>query len=695
MHISQQTLQTFLDLSSLSKEEIAKRLTEAGLEVEGMAQHDEDTIFELKVTPNRPDALSHIGVVRELAATLGVRPSFSVPSLKELGAPIHDWVQVQIEAKESCPRYACRIIEGVHVAPSPDWLVSKLESLGLKSINNVVDITNWVLLERGQPLHAFDLDQIAKSKGRINLRIRKAILGEKIVLLNDQECELSEEELVIADEETPIALAGVMGAKNTEVSKATQNILLESAYFEPTGIRKTAKRYGISTDSSYRFERGTDPNGVIQALERAASLMIELAGGRVRREAVDIYSKPIEPLEIPFRPNRLLSISGLSEIDMPELRLRFLGLGIEAAGRTGHDSLYFRAPTWRPDLREEIDLIEEAIRLIGFDQIPLRLSSSRKFEAQRIDVDIDRLEQAIRLHFSKAGFYECINYAFGSPSEMALFSSIKPIKIQNPLGEEASVMRTHLFPGLLRNRSLNLRNQSKEMSFFEIGCVFEGPNPNGSLPDTAQLTVENMSFDSYAVERLLVAGIQSPGDFLKLKGSLEQFFEALHASVSFAVASNAPSYFHPRQVAEIRAANTTLGYVGFLDPALGEVSRCCAFEIDLKMLLPGCFKIPQMKPLLKFPSIERDFALLVDSKLPAGNLLDTVRSFKAFNSLLESVEIFDVYQGKGVPEDKKSIALRIRLRHPERTLKDEEINPLFEELLQQFRLSHQAILREA
>src|SRR3989338_8347352 len=269
MYISIKTLRTLVDLAELSPQEIADKLTSGGLEVEAMNPFEEDVILELKVTPNRPDALSHVGVARELAAICSARTTFLLPSVKELGASIHDLVQVSLISKEACPRYACRVIEGVQVAESTEWLQKKLKSFNLKPVNNIVDITNWVLFERGQPLHAFDLDKLAKSKNRISLKIRPAETGEELLTLDGKKRKLSPEDLLIADDEKAVALAGIMGAKNTEVSESTQNILLEAAYFSPQGIRKTAKKPGMSTDASYRFERGVDPAGVLAALDRA------------------------------------------------------------------------------------------------------------------------------------------------------------------------------------------------------------------------------------------------------------------------------------------------------------------------------------------------------------------------------------------------------------------------------------------
>jgi phenylalanyl-tRNA synthetase beta chain len=675
-----------VDLLELSPLEIGDKLTSGGLEVESVKKFEDDTILELKVTPNRPDALSHMGIARELAAILKTKTTFLPPSIKELGAPMHDLVQLNLIAKDLCPRYACRVIEGVQVAPSPEWLQKKLLSINLKPINNIVDATNWILFERGQPLHAFDLDTLAKSKSRVVLRIRMAEENEKLVTLDGKERILKSTDLVIADDEKAIALAGIMGGKETEVSNSTQNILLESAYFDHKTIRKTAKRLGLSTDASYRFERGTDPNGVMLALDRAAMLITEIAGGRIRRDAMDVYPKPIGPLEVSLRPQRLAQISSLPELDPAELRTRFLSLGIETAGRGMHDALKFRVPTFRPDITEEIDLIEEAMRLIGFDQIPDQNKRS-------LNLSLDKLERHIKIFLSQTGFHEAINYSFGSPKELNLFKAADFLTLENPLGEEYSAMRQSLFPGLLNNVRHNLRQQAQKIWLFETGVVFWGKNPEGQKPDMGRLNIHNMAVDAYANEKLFAAGILVPGDFFALKGILENLFESLKVSVEFKSGSLELPFLHPGQSAYIYAGETCLGFLGFLHPDFKQESAYCVFSLDLGLLQPLCFKTIQFKALPKFPGIQRDLALIVDEKIPAGDILSLINDFKALESILESSQVFDVYQGKGIEAGKKSVAVSITMRKADRTLTEEEVNEPMEFLQQELANKLGAVLR--
>ncbi len=672
MYVSIQTLQNLVDLSGHTPQQIADRLTMAGLEIESIKPFEDDTILELKITPNRADALSHYGVARELAAVLGTRTTFLTPTVKELGASLHDLVQVSVADKSACPRYAVRVLEGVQIAPSPEWLQKKLLSLGLRPINNVVDVTNWVLHERGQPLHAFDLDKLAKPRGRVTIKVRFAEENEQIETLDGIKRKLAVNDLVIADEEKALAIAGVMGGANSQVTEPTQNILLESAYFSSNIIRKTSKRLGLSTDSSYRFERGTDPNAVLISLDRAASLIQEIAGGRIRRESIDLYPNVIEPLEVSLRPARLAALSALpeSEIDASKLRSRFLGLGIETSGKAGHDALKFRIPTFRPDITEEIDLIEEAIRLIGFEQVPTEISLHQSPTAKSIPQDLEYLESKIKLFLADSGMHEAINYAFGSPTKFEPFSNGPMLTLQNPLGEEFSAMRPSLLPGLLSNIESNLRLGAEKPALFEVGVVFGGLNARGHEPKQGLLGIESMGADSFACESLSLAGVVQGSDFYALKGILEGLFERIRLETEFTPAKKAPSYFHPAQTASFEG-----GFVGALHPSLKQYAGMFAFEINLDAIRPLCFKMVKAKILPKFPGIKRDFALLLDENVLAADIEKSVRSYRPIAKVLEDVKVFDVYRGKGIEPGKKSVAFSVMLRDADKTLTESEITP--------------------
>ena len=398
----------------------------------------------------------------------------------------------------------------------------------------------------------------------------------------------------------------------------------------------------MSTDASYRFERGVDPAGVLAALDRAAALIQELAGGRIRRDLLDVYPKPILPLEIALHPHKLAQFSALPELEPAELRRRFLALGIETAGRGAHDALKFRIPTFRPDITEEVDLIEEAMRLIGFDQIPDRINFSKNLEAQSLDLSLDKLERKIKIFLSQAGFYEAINYSFGSPKELNQFKTTDLITLQNPLGEEYSAMRQSLFPGLLKNVRHNLKQQIKNPCLFETGVVFWGKNPEGAKPDPASLSVQNMAADAYAQENLLLAAVAHQGDFFVLKGILENLFASLKVSADFKPLSLHLPFLHPAQSANIWLGEDLLGFLGFLHPNLGEDAKNCVFALHLELLRKKCFQSIQVKPLPKFPGIQRDLALLVDESVLGAEILNVIRNFKPLAGILENAQIFDV-----------------------------------------------------
>ena len=678
MLLSYQWLTELVELpEGITQKDVAESLTLAGLEVEGV----QGDVLELKITPNRPDALSHIGVARELSAILQTRMRVSKPNVKELSGPVHDAAQVQIAERELCPRYACRVIEGVEIKESPSWLSDRLNACGVRPINNVVDVTNWVLLERGHPLHAFDFDLLSKQRGRATLFVRRAQKGEKLKTLDGKDRILSETDLVIADAEKAIALAGVMGGQDTEVTQQSTNVLLESAYFEPSQVRQSARRHGLSTEASYRFERGADPNAVLLALDRAAQMIVEVAGGRVRREAIDVYPSPIEPVEISVRRRRMLEISGLSEEDLKDtiIRERFLKLGIETVGRVGGDAMSFRVPTFRPDVTREIDLIEEAMRLIGYDKVPNRLVFTKNASSSLND-SLERVVQQARDTLTAAGFSEAINFSFGSPSRYAPFASKHPfIKITNPLGEELSLMRQSLLPGLIENLEFNLRQGAKQISLFETGHVFLGLNPKGKTPSTTSLQGK-ANQDAFANEHLYLAALTFGNvDFFDLKGVVEELFASWRIGIEFRRPLKSVSYLHPGESAELMLGKQFLGIVGRLYPDIHEAAY--VFELDLGLIEPLALEYALMKAIPKFPSIKRDIALVLSDEVSATQVIDQIKKNFIFPQWLEDVRIFDVYKGDKIEAGKKSMAVSLQLRAMERTLTDDEIADSMKKLI--------------
>lgn len=733
MRVSVKWLRELVDLpSQLTTQQIADGLTMAGLEVEGISPLTaadvgiedpsfQDEALEINVTPNRPDALCHMGIARELGAVFGARTRFNTYSPSELGPNIHDAAQVTIAAKESCLRYACRVIDNIRVEKSSPVIQARLMACGIRPVNNIVDITNLVMLERGQPLHAFDWDRLGKERGRANLAVRFAQEGEKLVTLDKVDRTLSSNDLVIADPHGPVALAGVMGGLDSEVTEKTTSILLESAYFVPQVIRQNARRHSMSTDASYRFERGCDPNSVLAALDEAADMMMRLLGGRVRRESIDLYPEKVEPLEVTLRKSRLVQLSGLPEAAVDEAVVRniFLSLGMEAMGKRG-DALVFRVPTFRPDIVREVDLIEEALRLIGYDRIPERILFSKRLVGNENQSHLNMVTAKTRSALAACGFDEAINYAFGSKANYALCpqeEAHEAIELQNPMGEELSVLRQSLLPGLIDNLALNIRKGAKDVRLFEIGNVFYGLRKEGQQPTPQSLSGLGTQ-DAYALEVSHIAGLMTGSDailgydvknkaldFWDLKGVLESVLCALQLEesaeaqpVRFVAATQPPAHFHPGMCAQMQTVNGDLiGYLGALHPDVKVTkdlqTEVFAFEIKADKLAGIAPKQTLYHALPKYPAVQRDLALLVDDALEAGAVVNHLTQHEALRGKLESVRIFDVYKGQGIAEGKKSLAVALLLRSQDRTLTDVEVAEAMASVVQSLQQDLQASIR--
>lgn len=726
----------------------------------------DDVVLTLGVTPNRPDALSHVGVARELAAALRSRAKAQVPTCPERGGPIDDLAQVTIEDNEGCTRYACRVVEGVVIGPSPLWLVARLAACGVRSINTVVDVTNLVMMERGIPLHAFDLDKIAKplNQNRVSIIVRSARPGEKLTTLDGKARELLETDLVIADlgggEGRAIALAGVMGGADTEVSPTTMRVLLECAAFAPSRVRKTARRLALHSEASHRFERGSDPNGVLASLDRAAALIGELsfgspkgAGerpgtgshdmtrGRVARGVVDAYPRKVAPLVVSIRPKRAAQILGLSPkvLDEATVSKLLLSLGLEVEGREA-EAIRFRVPTFRPDLTREIDLIEEILRLMGADSVPPTLPARASEGEGLYDARRLRVLNIARAALEAAGFDEAINLAFTAPKTLDPFDGgdvVSRVMVKNPLGEEMSVLRKSLLPGLIANLGTNHRRGVLDVRLYETAVVFLGRNMAGKVPTKEGAGAAGA--DAWAREVVRLSGIaaghsggafdRKPAatDFFDVKGVLEDLLEALGvpagvsggviSNVSFAAADDRYPFLHPRARAELwvrakRPAHAPpsptgdeflrywVGVVGEIHPDLANAQeikgRAIAFELDVEALSRVASDRPKAKPLPRFPAVQRDFALVVDDKVAAAELCARIADNGAVRGLLESIEVFDVYKddtGVRVPKGKKSIAVALGLRAPDRTLTDDEVARMTSVLLEDARVHFAAEVR--
>ncbi|GAB4264232.1 phenylalanine--tRNA ligase subunit beta [Deferrisoma sp.] len=629
-----------------------------------------ETVIEVEITPNRPDCLSVVGVAREVAALTGGELRIPEPEVPEEGPAVEELTSVEIRDPDLCHRYAARVIRGVRVGPSPLWLRRRLEACGVRSINNVVDVTNYVLLELGHPLHAFDRNRLVE--GRIV--VQRARDGERFTTLDGQERELDADTLVICDAERPVALAGVMGGENSEVEPDTTEILLESAWFLPSNIRRTSRRLGLRTEASYRFERGTDIEGLLRALDRATELIVQLAGGTVARGVYDAYPTRHEPARVRLRYDRVRGLLG-TEIRAEEVRTILASLGMAEEGADA-ESVTVRVPTHRVDLEREVDLIEEVARIHGYERIPTTLPRV----PMRPDPAPARRRAANRARdlLAGQGYYEAVCLSFGDPADddrlgLPEGDALRHhVVLANPLGRDSSVLRTTLVPGLLRSLARNQRRQARSARLFEVGRTFH-PREGEALPDE---TPRVAAVAAGARDPLAWWSGDEAVDFFDAKGALETLLLGFGlGSLRFVPTADLP-WLHPGRAARVEAEGRALGWVGEFHPGrLGDwdlEGPVAGFEVDLDAVLdlsrePGAFP-----GLPRYPAVQRDLAVLVDpARARAQDVVDAV--WAAGSALVREVEIFDVYRGERIPEGLVSLALRVTYRADDHTLTDEEV----------------------
>lgn len=636
-----------------------------------------DVMLELGLTPNRPDCLSLVGVAREVAAMAGSRLRLPAPDLREGSGVAADQTSVTILDADLCPRYAARLIEGVSIGPSPEWLVRRLESVGMRSINNVVDITNFVMLELGHPLHAFDFDLL---RGRCII-VRRAADNDHFTTLDGQQRTLLSSDLVICDGEGPVALAGIMGGENSEVRPETCNILLESAYFSPSAIRRTSKRLGLHTESAHRFERGADVDMVPLALDRAAALIVELAGGEIAQGAIDTYPVPIPPRRLSVSVSRATQVLGL-ELGASEVGTVLRSIGLDCEESQG-DQLAVTVPNFRPDLEREIDLIEEVARLIGYDRIPVTMPTS-VLTCQRQPKHLS-LSARLRNCMVASGFSELVNYSFISPSlydRLGLDeqdSRRKNVRLLNPLSEEQSVMRSTLVPSLLETASRNLAYRSEHLALFELRPVFQ-PVAGAELPveslRLAALLCGRREPEGWAQQNATV-------DFYDIKGCVEAVLAELRITGVTWTVQQSENFYHPGKSCAVMHGKHLLGTLGELHPAtarafdIQQPAYLC--DLDVEALFAARGDLPRFQALSRFPDVQRDSAFLVDEAISAGQIFAVLDQVRIKD--LEDYVLFDVYRGEGVPAGKKSMAIRARYRALDRTLTDELIQNLHGKLI--------------
>ena len=665
-----------------------------------------DVVYDLEVTPNRPDLNSVIGIAREIAALTGnllrvpatgiaVGPEAIVGSAP--GTAIDSYVAVRIEEDELCPRYTARVVTGVKIGLSPDWLRTTLEKVGIRSINNVVDVTNYVMLETGQPLHAFDYHLIARgANGQPTIVVRRAAAGEKFKTLDNQERTLTNEMLLIADEQKGVALAGVMGGANTEIRDDTRDVLIESAYFAPTNIRRTRKSLGLHSESSYRFERGCDIGVADYASQRAARLILQTAGGNLVPGVVDAHPRPIEPKQITLRHHKVNELLGVS-LRPEEIEFHLGQLGLKQANRKARsmddarppEPATFVVPTFRVDLKREVDLIEEVARLHGVDKIP-STAPRGAVGANKFDAVYDGIGDVRRL-LTGLGLNEAQGQTLVGNAECRMPNE-EIVKLANPLSSDMDVLRPSHLPGLLNILRQNVSRKNYDVALFEIGRVFT--NVNGQTKEERRVAIA-------------LTGRRAPAfwsgddrdakcDAMDLKGLVDDLVEhfGLRGIVFDKRAESTPLFLESAAVT--LDGKLPLGELGQLLPALAKHYdlRDAVFLAELRLdeLMARRNATKSFKPLPQFPASRRDAAMLVPEATPHDAVLAVVKQAKPAN--LESVELFDVFRGQGVPEGHKSLAYAFTYRGREKTLTDSEVNAAHDPLVAQFKQTLHAQIRE-
>ncbi len=648
-----------------------------------------DTIIEVSITPNRGDCLSIVGIAREVAAISGTSVKYPDSRLQETGPDISSLASVAIEDEIACPRYAARVVEGIKIGPSPDWLRKRIESVGLRSINSIVDVTNFILMELGQPLHAFDLDMVRENR----IVVRNASQGERFVTLDGNERTLHDDTLLICDGKGPVAIAGIMGGLDSEITEKTTRVLIESAYFQPLSVRRTGKKIGLRSESSYRFERGVDPEGVLRALDRAALLMAELGGGRIARGRIDVYPTPAPVPSLSLRVKRTNAFLGTG-LTIEEMGDVLASIQMKVT-QESEDLLTVEPPSFRSDITREVDLMEEVARLVGYDRVPVTYP-----RVELVGAGVDPHMEArlkTRETLKAAGFFEVINYAFiyhGSLVKLGFHPEderLNVVRVMNPLSEDQGVMRTSLVPGILQTALHNLGHRNENLRVFELSKVFL-PREGEALPHEPHHVAGLMTGRR---NPHLLYGAEEEVDFADVKGAVEVALEPFNVKDVQFLPKDLPPYLHPREGATIHCGLEKIGALGRLHPRVGEAfdfkKPIYLFEMDFDKLFALRAERSPFSPLPKYPSIGRDMALVVDEGVPVQAPLDFMESIR--EPLLENVEIFDIYESSQLGRGKKSVAYRFIYRAPDRSLTDEEVNELHATLVKRVLSRFNATLR--
>jgi len=624
-----------------------------------------ETVLDFEITSNRPDCLSILGLAREAAATLKSRFKKPEIKVKEEGDEAHKYASVEIQAPDLCPRYAARIVKDVKIMPSPKWMRDRLKAAGVRPINNIVDITNYVMLELGQPMHAFDLEYLEDRK----IVVRRAFEGEVITTLDDQERKLDPSMLMIADGKKAVAVAGVMGGANSEITENTKTILFESANFDGISVRLTAKKLGMRTEASSRFEKGLDVENVITAVNRAAQLVEELGAGTVCKGIIDCYPGKQEQRSVAFSPERINALLGTS-VSKDEMVEIFTRLELEV----DEENMVVKVPSFRPDIEREADLAEEVARFYGYNNIKATLLEGKATTVGRKTYK-QRIEDIVVNTMLSCGLYETYTYSFTSPKvfdmiRLPMDSKLrKAVVISNPLGEDYSIMRTTTIPDMLRCLSTNYNRRVEEARLFELSYVY--------LPVDDQVT------QLPEEKQTLTIGMYGELDFFDLKGVIEELMAALGIDkCEFVPEKNNPS-FHPGRTANLEIKGKVIGTIGQIHPEAAKKFECPEETyvgiVDFMSLVKYSSLTSEYKQLPRYPAVTRDIAMLVKDEIMVKQIEDIIK--QSSGKILEEIKLFDVYKGKQVPEGMKSVAYSITFRAEDRTLTDDDVNKAMERIL--------------
>jgi len=657
--------------TGLDTVEIADILSNLGLPYEGIESIGGDAVIDVEVTSNRGDCLSYIGIARELAAATGKELKIPAAKLKELQKDVTKFASVEITAADLCSRYTARIIEDVKVGPSPAWLKKRLEAVGMRSVNNVVDATNYAMLETGQPPHAFDYDKIAEGK----IIVRKALAGERIVSIDGSKCNLDPDMLIIADARRPVAIAGVMGGLDTEVSENTKTILLEDAWFDPVSVRTTSRRLGLPSEAAFRFERIVDIEQIDWASRRTAELITQVAGGKVVKGLIDVYPGRPSQKQVTLRLSRLNKLLG---IEIPSKEVVTILARLKFNPQQKNDSIVCTVPSWRSDVYREVDLIEEVCRVHGYNKIP----TQRKIQIEVVPAGArQKLLQAVGTYLNGCGFYETISVGFvdGSIAEFFVVSDVKQhLAVKDESRKGANLLRQMLIGSLLGVLKTNLNLGNSPCRIFEIADTFV-PTADAALP----------------VERTRLA-LVCDSNFRDLRGVVEGLITNIDRDAQVVFVPTEQIW--AQTAAEIIVNGSSIGVAGIISNRLRDKFDFenvipCAAELEFEALLALQSKELKVKPIPRFPAIVRDLSLIVDEQVRWADIVEAVN--RKTSAELEQICFVGIYRGEVIPAGKKSVTLSLRFRDQDGTLTHESVDRLEADIIAELARAVGAELRTA